>query len=98
MPSTYINVVFVELPEDNVYTDAKPARPLIINGWVRSGHPDDETSRLVTEVAAAATRTTGIPAERVLTIIGNSPARFAMEGGRALPEPGQELAWLEGQV
>nr|WP_090345879.1 hypothetical protein [Mycolicibacterium malmesburyense]CRL78461.1 tautomerase [Mycolicibacterium malmesburyense] len=74
--------------------DAGIARPLIINGWVRSGHPDDETSRLVAEIADAATRITGIPAARVLVIIGNSPARFAIEGGRVLPDPGQEQAWL----
>lgn len=94
VPSAYINVVFYELPADNVYTDARPAQPLIINGWVRSGHPDDETSQLLAEVAAAATRVTGIPAERVLVIIGNSPAHFAMEGGRVLPDPGEEQAWL----
>ncbi|SEH92288.1 Phenylpyruvate tautomerase PptA, 4-oxalocrotonate tautomerase family [Mycolicibacterium rutilum] len=94
VPSTYVNVVFNELAPDNVYTDAKPTRPLIINGWVRSGHPDEETSRLVTEIAHAATQVTGIPPERVLVVIGNSPARFAIEGGRVLPEPGQEQAWL----
>ncbi|MGV0853826.1 tautomerase family protein [Mycolicibacterium phlei] len=98
VPSTYVNVVFTELDPDNVYTDAKPARPLIINGWVRSGHPDEETGQLVREVAAAATQVTGIPAERVLVVIGNSPARFAIEGGRVLPEPGQELAWLQEGV
>lgn len=97
VPGTYINVVFNELPADNVYTDARPAEPLIITGWVRTGHPDDETSRLLSEVAHAATRVTGIPAERVLVIIENSPARFAMEGGRVLPEPGQEQAWLAAQ-
>lgn len=71
---------------------------MIINGWVPSGHSDDETSRLVAEIAGAATRVTGIPAERVLVVIGNSPARFAIEGGRVLPEPGQEQAWLAGTV
>ncbi len=94
VPGTYVNVVFIELPAHDVYTDAKPAQPLIINGWVRSGHPDDETSRLVAEIADAATRMTGIPQARVLVIIGNSPARFAIEGGRVLPEPGQEQVWL----
>ncbi|OBK75738.1 tautomerase family protein [Mycobacterium sp. 1164985.4] len=94
VPSTYVNVVFNELPAHNVYTDAKPAQPLIINGWVRSGHPEDETSRLAIEIADAATRITAIPPARVLVIIGNSPARFAIEGGRVLPEPGQEQAWL----
>jgi phenylpyruvate tautomerase PptA (4-oxalocrotonate tautomerase family) len=94
VPSTYVNVVFNEQPADSVYTDGRPAQPLIINGWVRSGHPDDEASRLVAEIADAATRVTGIPCERVLVVIQNSPARFAIEGGRVLPEPGQEQAWL----
>ena len=40
---------------------------------------------------------TGIPAERVLVIIENSPAHFAMEGGRVLPNPGEEAAWLAAQ-
>lgn len=94
VPSTYVNVVFNELPADSVYTDGRPAQPLLINGWVRTGHPDDETSRLVAEIAVAATRVTGLPAERVLVVIQNSPARFAIEGGRVLPEPGEEQAWL----
>jgi len=94
VPGTYVNVVFHELPAEDVYTDAKPAQPLIINGWVRTGHPDDETTRLLTEINEAATRVTGFPAERVLVIIGNSPARFAMEGGRVLPDPGEEHKWL----
>jgi len=94
VPSTYINVVFNELPAEDIYTDGRPAKPLIVTGWVRSGHPDDETSRLVAEIADAATRVTGIPAQRVLVLIWNSPARFAIEGGRVLPEPGEEQAWL----
>jgi phenylpyruvate tautomerase PptA (4-oxalocrotonate tautomerase family) len=94
VPSTYVNVVFHELPADNVYTDGRPAQPLLINGWVRTGHPDDETSRLVAEIADAATRVTGLPPERVLVVIQNSPARFAIEGGRVLPEPGEEQVWL----
>jgi phenylpyruvate tautomerase PptA (4-oxalocrotonate tautomerase family) len=94
VPSTYVNVVFNELPAENVYTDGRPAQPLLINGWVRTGHPDDETSRLVAEIAEAATRVTGLPTERVLVVIQHSPARFAIEGGRVLPEPGEEKAWL----
>lgn len=61
---------------------------------MRTGHPDDETSRLVAEIADAATRVTGLPPERVLVVIQNSPARFAIEGGRVLPEPGEEQVWL----
>ena len=94
VPCTYVNVVFNEVAADDIYTDGRPAHPLIVNGWVRSGHPEDETSRLVAEIAGAATRVTGVPVERVLVVIGNGPTRFAIEGGRVLPEPGQEQAWL----
>ncbi len=94
VPSTYVNVVFNELPTDAVYTDAKPASPLLITGWVRDGHPETETTRLATEVAAAATRITGIPAERVLVVFTSSPAHYAVEGGRVLPAPGEEAAWI----
>jgi hypothetical protein len=30
----------------------------------------------------------------VLVVFQSSPARFAVEGGRVLPEPGQEQAWI----
>jgi phenylpyruvate tautomerase PptA (4-oxalocrotonate tautomerase family) len=97
VPGTYVNVVFQELPADNIYTDGHPAKPLLINGWVRTGHPEAQSSQLVAEIASAATRVTGIPAQRVLVVIQNSPAHFAIEGGRVLPAPGEEEAWLRAQ-
>ena len=94
VPSTYVNVVFNELSSDNVYTDGKPAAPLLITGWVRDGHPEAETTRLATEIASAATRIAGVPADRVLVVFQSSPAHYAVEGGRVLPAPGEEAAWL----
>jgi phenylpyruvate tautomerase PptA (4-oxalocrotonate tautomerase family) len=96
VPSTYVNVVFHELPADSVYTDGAPASPVLVSGWVREGHPKAETTRLATEIAAAVTRVTGVPAERVLVVFETSPASFAVEGGRVLPEPGEEAAWIAG--
>jgi hypothetical protein len=51
---------------------------------------------LPSEIAAAVTRITGIVAQRVLVVMESSPARFAVEGGRVLPEPGDEQAWMAG--
>ncbi|WP_375481605.1 tautomerase family protein [uncultured Mycobacterium sp.] len=56
VPNTYVNVVFHELPAGSVYTDAVPASPLLVSGWIREGHPEAETTRLATETAAAVTR------------------------------------------
>ena len=94
VPSTYVNVVFNVLPADAVYTDGRPAAPVLMNGWVRAGHPEDETTRLAIEIAHAITRIADVPAERVLVVFQTSPARFAVEAGRVLPEPGQEHAWI----
>jgi hypothetical protein len=38
---------------------------------------------------------TGLPETVILVVIQSSPARAAVEGGRVLPEPGQEAAWEE---
>src|SRR3984957_742149 len=96
VPSTYVNVVFHELPADSVYTDGVPASPVLVNGWIREGHPKAETTRLAVEIASAVTRVAGVPADRVLVVFETSPASFAVEGGRVLPEPGEEAAWIAG--
>jgi len=97
VPSTYVNVVFHELPAGGVYTDGVPANPVLVSGWVRAGHPEAETTRLATEIAAAVSRIANIAADRVLVVIQSSPARFAVEGGRVLPEPGQEQPWFAAE-
>jgi phenylpyruvate tautomerase PptA (4-oxalocrotonate tautomerase family) len=96
VPSTYVNMVFHELPADGVYTDGAPASPVLVSGWIREGHPKAEVTRLATEIAAAVSRIAAVAAERVLVVFQSSPASFAVEGGRVLPEPGQEQAWVAG--
>ena len=92
--SKYVNVAFHELAADDLYTGGIPASPVLVTGWVREGHPADETTRLATEISTAVTNILGIDVERVLVVIQPSPASFAVEGGRVLPEPGHEQAWL----
>ncbi|HEX3732670.1 MAG TPA: tautomerase family protein [Mycobacteriales bacterium] len=96
VPSTYVNVVFHELPAGGIYTDGVPANPVLVNGWVRSGYPADKTARLATEITAAVSRIANIDPDRILMVIQNSPASGAVEGGRILPEPGHEQAWIAG--
>jgi phenylpyruvate tautomerase PptA (4-oxalocrotonate tautomerase family) len=98
VPATYVNVVFHELPHGSVFTNSSPSAPLLINGWAREGHPAEETTRLTLAIAQAGGRVTGLPPERILVVIQCSPARFAVEGGRVLPEPGQEAAWIGHEI
>jgi hypothetical protein len=45
----------------------------------------------------AAARVARVDRERVLVVTQDSPAGSAVEGGRVLPEPGQEQALIEGR-
>ncbi|MDT5236125.1 MAG: hypothetical protein QOF47_2112, partial [Mycobacterium sp.] len=96
VPSTYVNVAFHELAADDLFAGGAPASPVLVTGWVREGHAADDTTRLATEISTAVAKVCEIDVERVLVVIQPSPARFAVEGGRVLPEPGQEQAWLAG--
>ena len=97
VPTSYVTVVFHELPSDAVYNGGVPASPVLVNSWVREGHPADETTRLATEIADAVTRIAGVPAELVTVVIVPGPAWFAVEHGRVLPEPGHEAAWIAAE-
>ena len=94
VPATYVNVVYQELPVDNVYAGGRPAAPVLVNGWVREGHDEEETSRLALEIASAVTEFTSVPEDRVVVVFQSSPARFAVELGRLLPDPGHEADWV----
>jgi phenylpyruvate tautomerase PptA (4-oxalocrotonate tautomerase family) len=96
VPSTYVNVAFHELSTDGLYTDGVPASPVLISGWMRQGHAEEDTTRLATEIATATSKLCDIDGGRVLVVIQSSPARSAVEGGRVLPEPGHEQSWLAG--
>jgi phenylpyruvate tautomerase PptA (4-oxalocrotonate tautomerase family) len=93
-PSSFVHVVFQELPATNVFTDSSPSQPLLINGIIRAGRADADKVRLANDISASSSRIAGIPESRILVSIADRPARFAVEGGRVLPEPGAEDDWL----
>jgi phenylpyruvate tautomerase PptA (4-oxalocrotonate tautomerase family) len=95
-PSSFVHVVFQELPATNVFTDATPSQPLLITGVIRAGRADTDKMRLAADISSSSSRIAGIPEERILVNIADRPARFAVEGGRVMPEPGAEDDWLEG--
>jgi phenylpyruvate tautomerase PptA (4-oxalocrotonate tautomerase family) len=93
-PSEFVNVVFHDLPATNVFVDSTPAQPLLINGVIRAGRADATKTRLAKDISSSSSRIAGIPEARILVTIADLPARFAVEGGRVLPEPGAEDDWL----
>jgi phenylpyruvate tautomerase PptA (4-oxalocrotonate tautomerase family) len=93
-PSSFVHVIFQELPATNVFTDASPSEPLLISGVIRAGRADADKTLLATDISSSSSRITGIPPARILVNIADRPARFVVEGGRVMPEPGAEHDWL----
>jgi phenylpyruvate tautomerase PptA (4-oxalocrotonate tautomerase family) len=97
-PTRFVHVLFHELPATNVFTDAAPSNPVLIDGLIRAGRSDADKTRLATDLSSSISRVIGIPEAHILVSIGDRPARFGVEGGRVLPEPGAEAEWLDQAV
>ena len=94
-PTSLVHVVFYDQPHANVFTGATPSQPMLITGLTRAGRADSDKMRLAKDISASCSRVTGIPESRIVVTIQDNPARFAVEGGRVLPEPGTENDWLD---
>lgn len=94
-PTSFVHVVFHDLPATDMFTDSRPSNSLLIQGLIRAGRADTDKVRLAKEISASSSHITRIPQERILVIIEEVPARFAVEDGRIMPEPGMEDDWLK---
>jgi phenylpyruvate tautomerase PptA (4-oxalocrotonate tautomerase family) len=94
VPPARVFVAFSEPPATSVFAGGEQRRLLVVSGWARRGHPQESTTRLALELASAAARISGVDEDHVMVVIEDSPASSAVEGGRALPEPGHEEEWL----
>jgi phenylpyruvate tautomerase PptA (4-oxalocrotonate tautomerase family) len=78
-----------------MFNDTKPSHSLLINGAIRAGRADADKTRLAKEISSSSSRIAGISEAHILVSIDDLPARFAVEGGRVMPEPGAEKEWFE---
>jgi phenylpyruvate tautomerase PptA (4-oxalocrotonate tautomerase family) len=66
----------------------------LLLGSIRAGRSAEQKESLTTQMAHALTRVLGLGADQVSVVTVDVPARWVMEGGEVLPEPGDEDAWL----
>jgi phenylpyruvate tautomerase PptA (4-oxalocrotonate tautomerase family) len=63
-------------------------------GSIRAGRSPEQKQRLGSEMTSALASILGIAPGEVGVVTVDVPARWVMEGGYILPEPGEEAAWL----
>ena len=62
-------------------------------GSIRAGRTAEQKQRLVTELEEALAHILELTRDQVTVVTVDVPARWVMEGGDILPEPGDEEAW-----
>lgn len=90
-PPSFVHAFFSEaaagqLPDDKV---------ALVLGSIRAGRSEAQKARIAAELTGSIADVLDCPAAAVNVVTVDVPARWIMEGGELMPEPGDEAAWLE---
>jgi phenylpyruvate tautomerase PptA (4-oxalocrotonate tautomerase family) len=89
-PASFVHAFFAEASAESL-----PDGMLIfVVGSIRKGRSDDDKEQIVSELTDAIARATGCDQSEVGVVTADVPAKWNMEGGVLLPEPGEEAEWL----
>ena len=91
-PPTFVHVQFLDADPERS-TDADP-RSIRLHGGLRAGRPPEVTDSIVARCRAEVAGIAGIDPDRITMRVSETPASWIYEGGRVLPEPGQEGVWM----
>ncbi len=86
-PPTFVHVQF---HDRNTGGDDQPVK---LSGGIRAGRSESVTEQLVARISAAVSRIGGLAPETITMRTVETPASWILEGGRVMPEPGEEAAW-----
>jgi phenylpyruvate tautomerase PptA (4-oxalocrotonate tautomerase family) len=87
-PATFVHVFFFDVP------DPGKAPRHRVHGAIRSGRTPAQKDDLRNRMRAAVARIAGVEKTDVAVATLDVPAKWVMEGGALMPEPGEEAAWL----
>jgi len=86
-PAIFVHVFFFDMSGND-------ASPVLVTGSIRAGRSAQQKAQIETRVQAAFEQLAGVPAQQTIVQLNDVPASWLMEGGRIMPEPGEEEAWL----
>src|SRR5262249_15353960 len=87
-PAKFVHVFFIDTPP------GEEGGPILVSGSIRAGRTAEQKREIEARVKAAFEQLAGIAAARTLVRLTDVPASWLMEGGRIMPEPGEEAVWL----
>ena len=72
-------------------------KTLFVRGTIRKGRSAVQKDNIANAVKASLMQHGGLGAADTDAVIRETPARWVLEGGEIMPEPGEEAAWLAAQ-
>lgn len=87
-PRTFVHVQFHHQPAQAGRT------PFSLHAGIRAGRDQTLTESLIRRCVEAVARIADVPAAQISMRTSSTQASWILEGGRVLPEPGEEEAWV----
>ena len=98
-PPTFVHVFFFEEDQvamlQNLWGGEETSAPYQLFGNIRSGRTDETKTALVAGMRRAVAEILEVELAQVIMSTRDIQAKWVMEGGDLLPEPGEEAAWLK---
>ena len=89
-PPTFVHAFFAE----DADAELPEGKRVFVLGSIRGGRTPEQKEKLVAEMRRAIADIADVPEPEVAVVTADMPARWVMEGGAVLPEPGEEAEWL----
>jgi phenylpyruvate tautomerase PptA (4-oxalocrotonate tautomerase family) len=95
VPPSFVNVVFLDMPDGMYFVAGKPAAHSVLNVAIRVGRDLATRQRILRELSQMWTRLTGQAEGELLISLWENPPENVMEAGLIFPGIGQEQQWFE---
>lgn len=92
-PAIFVHTFFADDREGRL----PPGKRAFLLGSIRAGRSPEQKKRIASEMSSALASVLGVSSGEVAVVTADVPARWVMEGGSVMPEPGDEAAWLAKQ-
>jgi phenylpyruvate tautomerase PptA (4-oxalocrotonate tautomerase family) len=89
VPPSFVNVIFIDVPDGGYFVAGEPSTHSVVNGAIRIGHDIATRQTILRNLSQMWTRLTGQPEEELLISLWENQAENAMEGGSIFPAVGQ---------
>ena len=84
-PRSFVHVTFHEYDDESEF-----ATPYYLDAGNRAGRPEEVKRKLMSDLLGTFSEINGLSPELVTGRLSEGPGRWSMEGGKVLPEVGEE--------